>query len=204
MQITTGLRRLLSNPLIYSVFQYMMGAKKGWTYLADAHIRANNGDYILDIGCGPADIVGYLPKVNYWGFDISEAYILKAKSVYGDKANFKCKYLTIEDIQSLPEFDIVVATGVLHHMDDDVAIEFLDLAFSALKPGGRLVTVDPCYVNGQNPIARFLISKDRGQNVRSEAAYAELVSQVFKRNQLKIKHKAFVPYTHCYIECTKR
>ena len=156
-----------------------MGAKQGWTYLANTHIRVQTGDNVLDVGCGPADIVSYLPNVNYWGFDISEAYIANADKKYGDKAKFKCKYLTNSDLESLPSFDVVIATGVLHHMDDDTAIDFLNLALKALKAGGRLVTVDPCFTPNQNPIARFLISKDRGQHVRTEAEYAKLVGTDF-------------------------
>jgi SAM-dependent methyltransferase len=203
MQITTGFRGILSHPLIYSSFQYLMGAKQGWTYFANFHIRAQKGDNILDVGCGPGDILNFLPKVNYWGFDISKTYILKAKHKYGNIANFECKYLTSHDLESLPKFDLVIATGVLHHMDDDMVIDFLKLAFKALKVSGRLVTVDPCFVSNQNPIARFIISKDRGQNVRTKEEYVKLITQVFEKVEMNIKHKIFIPYTHCYIESTR-
>lgn len=99
MQITTGIRSVFSTPLIYSTFQYVMGAKKGWSYLADTHIEAKIGDNILDIGCGLADVLEYLPKVNYWGFDI------------------------------------VIAAGLLHHLDDAESLALLSLAAIALKKG---------------------------------------------------------------------
>lgn len=203
MQITTGYRSILSHPLIYSAFQYVMGAEQGYLNFVKDYIRPFDGCVILDIGCGPGDIVSYLPEVNYWGFDISEAYILKAREKYGDKAKFECKYLTIKDLETLPKFDMVIATGVLHHMNDNVVLDFLKLAFSALKDGGRLITIDPCLTAKQNPIARFLISKDRGQNVRDEAGYRDLASQIFDDVKLDVKHKAWIPYTHCFIECTK-
>jgi SAM-dependent methyltransferase len=203
MQITTGLRSILSIPLVYSSFQYLMGAKKGWAYLANQHIRAKAGDNLLDIGCGPADILDYLPKVNYWGFDISEEYIASAKRKYGANALFQRKYLTNDDLDALPKFDVVIGTGVLHHMNDSEVLNFLNIAKKALKNGGRLVTVDPCYVSNQNVLARFLISKDRGQNVRTKEECFRLINQVFDQVDLQIKHKTFIPYTHCYIECTK-
>ena len=103
----------------------------------------------------------------------------------------------------MPKFDIVLAIGLLHHMDDEVAIAFLQLAYKALKPSGRLVTMDACWVNGQHPIAKFLIARDRGQNVRTEAGYMELVASVFSSVKINVRHKTWIPYTHCFIECTR-
>jgi SAM-dependent methyltransferase len=203
MQITTGIRSILSHPAVYSAFQYLMGAKKGWSLFVDHDVRPENGDVILDIGCGPADILEYLPKVDYWGFDISEKYIDKAKAKYGQYGKFYSKMLTIADIEQMPKFDLVMACGVLHHIDDRAAIDLLKLACAALKPGGRMVTIDPCFIPNQNPIARFLISKDRGQNVRDQAGYMRLAHDVFSKVDMSVKHKTWIPYTHCCMECTR-
>jgi len=159
---------------------------------------------VLDIGCGPADILEYLPAVNYWGFDISVAYIQHATSRFGAKGKFSCKMLTEEDLKELPAFDLVLALGLLHHLDDDAALALLNIAHNALKPGGRLVTIDPCLEAGQNPIARYLILKDRGQNVRTREGYAALVSTVFPEYRLEVRHSAWIPYTHCIMECTRK
>ncbi len=43
------------------------------------------------------------------------------------------------------------------------------LARAALRPGGRLVTADGCYLDGQSRIARLLLKMDRGRHVRTEA-----------------------------------
>ena len=203
MQITTGIRSVLSEPLVYSTLQNLMGAKQGYINFVKYQVKPTENCCILDIGCGPGDIVEYLPKVDYWGFDISEAYISQAKKKYGHIAKFECKYLTIEDLKLLPKFDVVIASGLLHHMDDDTVINFFKLAFEALKKGGRLVTIDPCYNVDQNFIARFLISKDRGQNVRDEIGYKNLASQTFNNIKVVVKHKLWIPYTHCFMECSK-
>lgn len=202
-QITTGLRAILSSPTVYSLFQYLMGAHRAWILFVKNDVRPKPGDNILDIGCGPADILSYLPDVNYWGFDISKVYIDKARAKYGSHGNFHCGILTLAGLDSLPKFDIVVASGVLHHLDDDVAKEFLALAHAALRPGGRLVTVDPCFAPGQNFIARFLISQDRGQCVRDRAGYDGLAENIFETRHVEVRHKAWIPYTHCYIEGTR-
>lgn len=202
-QITHGLRAILGHPLVYSTFQTLMGAKRGRTLLSTEFIRAQQGINVLDIGCGPAEILDYLPAVNYWGFDISESYIQQATVRYGTKGKFNCKILTQDDLQDLPRFDLVLAIGLLHHLDEEAATVLLNIAHNALKVGGRLVTVDPCFEEGQNPLARYLILKDRGQNVRTRDNYAKLISNVFTDYRLEVRHKAWIPYTHCYIECTR-
>lgn len=203
-QITSGLRTILSIPFVYSSFQILMGAKTIWSSLANDVIQAKSGMAILDIGCGPADILNYLPEgVNYYGFDISQDYIQTAQKKYGDKGHFICKLLQESDLSSLPKFDCVVLMGVFHHMDDIQAKKIAKLAHAALKEDGKLVSVDPCYTPEQNPIARFLISKDRGQNVRVESAYKAIVNRTFKHIDTKIIHRAWIPYTHCYMVCTK-
>lgn len=103
----------------------------------------------------------------------------------------------------MPAFDIVLLMGVLHHLDDQTAVDVLNLANKALKPGGRLLSFDPCFEPGQNPIARFLINHDRGQNVRSQQGYTKLAEQVFNSPKVIVRHQSWVPYTHCFMECTR-
>ena len=203
-QITSGLRTILSIPFVYSSFQILMGAKRIWESLAKDVMQAKPGMTILDIGCGPADILDYLPEgVEYYGFDISPEYIQTAQKKYGDKGHFICQLLQESDLKTLPKFDCVVLTGVFHHMDDIQAKKVAKLAHQALKDGGKLVSVDPCYTPEQNPIARFLISKDRGQNVRVGSAYKAVVNRTFKHISTQIVHRAWIPYTHFYMVCTK-
>jgi len=202
-QITTGFRSILSYPLVYTSFQYLMGAKKSWTHIAQNYIKAKQGDTFLDIGCGPADILDYIPRVDYWGFDISEEYIQKAKNKYAERGHFFAKYLDEAILHELPKFDIVLMCGVLHHMDDKTAKAIIKLAHHALKEGGRLVTIDPCFTQDQNWFARFLVENDRGQNVRVESAYKMLVGKTFKDLEVHVEHQTWIPYTHCYMVCRK-
>lgn len=203
-QITSGLRALLSAPRLYSGFQALMGARRFRSRFVSEFVRPSAGMNVLDIGCGPADILAHLDGVNYWGFDISRTYIARAQARFGDRGSFRCKVLSLEDLQALPSFDVVLAIGVLHHLDDEQALELLTTARRALKVGGRLLTVDPCFVPGQNPVARFIIEHDRGQNVRGEHAYEALMTRVFESPSVEVRDQAWVPYTHCYMEGTKR
>ncbi|MGS2716903.1 class I SAM-dependent methyltransferase [Eionea flava] len=203
VQITHGLRGILSNPLIYSVFQLIMGARKGRQQFTENYIKPLPSMKILDVGCGPADILAYLPDAEYYGFDISADYIEKARSNFANKGTFFCKIFDEGDLSYLPKFDVVLAMGLLHHLDDEEAVQLIKLAHKALNPGGRLLTIDPCLVSGQNPIARFLINKDRGQNVRNEEAYLHLVEEVFESSCIDVKHQRWIPYTNCFMTCTK-
>lgn len=203
-QITSGVYALLSSPRVYTAFQYVMGARAAWTHFVADYVRPFPGAALLDIGCGPADMLAYMPSdVDYWGVDISQAYIDRAVRRFGKRGHFLCKLLTADDLVMLPKFDVVTAVGVLHHLEDSEARQVLALAQQALKPGGRLVTIDPCLVKGQNPIARFLIRRDRGQNVRSRLGYTDLVPVGFAEARVEIRHKAWIPYTHCYMECRR-
>ena len=58
------------------------------------------------------------PMSDYWGYDISEAYIAQAKTRFGQRGQFNCKQLQFEDLAVLPKFDVVLALGLLHHLDD--------------------------------------------------------------------------------------
>lgn len=194
---------MLSAPSIYRAFQKIMGAHSARINLTEEFIRPFSGCAILDIGCGPADILEYFPDVDYWGFDISEAYIRQANIRHGQRGKFHLRELTSSDVEQMPSFDIVLALGLLHHLDDDGAVAVMRLAHKALKPGGRLITTDPCLELGQNPIARYLVKNDRGQHVRTKAEYEAIASVVFESPRVEVRHKSGIPYTHCYMECTR-
>jgi SAM-dependent methyltransferase len=169
------------------------------------YIRPKEGDKILDIGCGTADILAYLPSVEYVGLDMNEAYINYAKKRFGHKGIFLATKVDGKAINefSLYDFEIVLATGLLHHLDDDEALRLFELASSALKPGGRLITLDGCYVKGQSWLASLILSKDRGKYVRTKDKYLSLSSKVFTNIQVSIHYDLIrIPYTHIIMECT--
>jgi len=196
-------RPLLSRPAVYSAFQRLMGGRRARARFARDFIRARAGMTVLDLGCGPADILDHLHDVDYWGFDISAAYVERARARFGGRGRFHDHALAAAELDTLPSFDVVLALGLIHHLDDAEALAVIRLAHRALRPGGRLVTADPCLQPGQNPIARFLVSRDRGHNVRDEAAYAALARAVFPSLRAEVRDQAWIPYTHCFMECTR-
>lgn len=203
MQVTTGLRSILGHPSVYDLFQTMMGSDRIRRELVTEHIRPVEGMRLLDIGCGTARILDYLPPLTYHGFDLSQEYIDEASVRYLGRGTFRCSMVEEAMLQGEPSFDLVLAIGVLHHLDDEAVLKLLNLAKSALKEGGRLVTIDPCFDKDQNPIARFLVSKDRGQNVRYGGQYRELAFNVFDQVAGEVKHRSWIPYTHWIMEGTR-
>lgn len=202
-QITSGLRAILSFPKIYSAFQDMMGARSTRLEFVEDFVRPEPGSSVLDVGCGPAKILDYLPAVKYWGFDISAPYINQAKLRFDKKGHFYCKMLDSTDLDRLTKFDVVLALGMLHHLGDNQAAEVMRLAHQALKVGGRFLSLDPCLEKRQSRIARFLVLRDRGQNVRTADDYTRLAARVFSQVRGEVRHQAWIPYTRFMMECTR-
>ncbi len=199
-----NIKQVLELPSIYKFFRSFVGNNGNRQRYADTFIRAKNGMRVLDIGCGTGDILQFLPSVDYLGFDISADYIKSAKEKFGDRGNFFCSPVS-ESIEVLEaSFDIVLAHGVLHHLNDQEVSELFSVAFRALKPGGRLITFDGCFTENQSWLARFFVSKDRGQHVRYRSAYEALARTAFANTHVTIRHDLIrLPYTHIIMECTR-
>ena len=198
------MRFILSNPAIYRVFQRIIGRDgRMFVEIVDKYVRPRGDDRILDIGCGPADILKYLPNVDYVGLDISQQYIDSARKRFGNSGTFLVGKVSSNAIDEASSFDIALALGVLHHLDDGEAVQLFELAQSALKPEGRLVTVDGCYMDGQPRFVRYLLSKDRGQYVRTMEGYVALASKVFTNVKVTIRYDLYrIPFTHIVLECS--
>jgi SAM-dependent methyltransferase len=202
------LRRLysaLAVPLVYRICGYLMVPPAGRATLAREHIRAKDGQRLLDIGCGPADLFPHLPRVDYTGFDVNPAYIETATRNYGsERARFYCKRVSDETLAEHSEFDVVLGIAILHHLDDAESEHLFRLAWSALKPGGRLVTLDCALTPDQSRIARFLVSRDRGEHVREPRGYTSIAERVFPSVKATVREDLMrVPYTHVILECEK-
>lgn len=204
-QTTDGLRAVLSLPEVYSLFRWLVLDERRQREYVKEYLRPRSGQRVLDIGCGPADVLGCMPEgLEYEGFDLSEQYIEQARRRWGSRGTFRCARVDEATLERPGAYDLVLSHGVLHHLEDGDASALFRLARRALRPGGRLVTTDPCYVPGQSPAARYVISKDRGRNVRDAAGYVRIARGVFSEIEEHVRHDLLrIPYTHLVLVCTR-
>ncbi|HOI74688.1 MAG TPA: class I SAM-dependent methyltransferase [Syntrophales bacterium] len=136
-QLTSGWRSLLSLPKVYNLGVGLLGSKKANYEIVYGYIKPKLKMRILDIGCGPASILKYLPQyVEYYGIDIDQRYIDAAREKYGDRAYFYCMPLESIYNKELSGFDLVMGLGVLHHLDDVNASAFFSFAAAAINDRG--------------------------------------------------------------------
>jgi cyclopropane fatty-acyl-phospholipid synthase-like methyltransferase len=194
---------ILSSPWVYDTWQYLARGTRYAPLFVNEYIRAMQGNRVLDIGCGTGVLLDYLPPVEYYGFDMSAHYIAACRQRHGSKGTFLQRQLTSDTVEEYVDCDVVVATGVVHHLDDAEARNLFAVSKAALKPGGRLVTLDGCYESGQSRIAKLLLDGDRGKYVRTESGYREIAEKVFPKVSCTILHRMFrMPYTVIIMDCT--
>jgi len=202
-----GLYSLLFKPRFYEFIQNLLGPAKSTKRLIDDFIAPKQNSRILDVGCGPAAILKYIPEglhCEYVGVDNNPDYIAQAQATYGSKGTFVCQRVSDATLQHRDYFDIAVAIGVVHHLNDEEAKSLFLLASNALALGGSLITIDPVYTPAQGRVARYLVSRDRGLHVRSEDAYLALAQSHFSGVETTVLHDMLrIPYTHFVMKCVK-
>jgi len=197
------IRSVLALPQAYQLYWTLIGGAARSRILVQDHIRPKLGDRILEIGCGPGTIVPYLPQSEYVGFDANSHYIEKASKRF-PQAKFICETVSEYTLPQKSYFDIVLALGIVHHLDDRESVQLFRIAHEALRPGGKLVTLDGVWVEEQSRTERYLLAKDRGRFVRSEPEYVKLASEVFSQIKSNIRPRLLrIPYTHIILECVK-
>jgi SAM-dependent methyltransferase len=208
MQDNSGLKGILSSSYIYEQFQNLVGVKYARKWLAENYWKLRGGEKIVDIGCGSGSTLNNLPQdITYLGLDISEDYIAAARQRFDKRATFivaTAQQFREKPDSRLNDCDLIICNGVLHHLDDDDAICVLKLAKEILSPTGRLVCFEPTYLAHQGFLSIWLMSRDRGKNVRSEGEWKQLVASVFESFETNVATNLYrVPYIHIIIECRR-
>ena len=177
----SGWRKILSLGLFYKAVQFVFSEKNSKTFILENYINAIGPDCrILDIGCGPGNLLEFMPtSVNYVGFDVNENYISAAIRNNADRQNALFLLGNTKEMFESPELpdasvDVAIIHGVFHHVTDDIASEMIQLAQKKLKAGGKLLTLEPVWFEGQSRFRKWVMSKDRGKNIKTEASWKQL------------------------------
>jgi 2-polyprenyl-3-methyl-5-hydroxy-6-metoxy-1,4-benzoquinol methylase len=154
-------------------------------------------------------MLSYLPESigEYTGFDMNPLYIECARNRWRNRVNCRFFCQNVEDAALLERgaYDIILAFGIVHHLNDNEATHLFNFAYHTLKLNGALITYDNVYVENQHWFAKWFISRDRGRAVRTVEGYTRLAEQYFADVEGDVLHDALrIPYTIFIMRCVKR
>lgn len=189
-------RTVLSVPWAFELYQRLVGAPECHRRFVECYVRPGATDRVVDLGCGTGVTLDHLPRgVSYVGVDISQEYIDFARARLGTRGTFVCSDVVHAELSAFAPFDVAVSFGVLHHLDNPSAAAMIELATRVVRPGGYVVTLDPCYAEGQSRIAKFLIDHDRGRHVRDADEYRRLFERYGQVETIVASDMLSIPYT---------
>ena len=106
--------------------------------------RPHLGDRCLEIGSGHGDLAERLaPGREFVVSDLSESCLTVLKQRFADAPNVGVQVFDVMDVEHEAEFDTIIMTNVLEHIEDD--LEAITKLRRALRPGGRLVVYVPAF-----------------------------------------------------------
>ena len=116
---------------------------------ADVTAHAREGDQVVELGCGPGDVLAALaaerPDVWFIGVDVDGAMIAHANEAHA-AGNVAFRAVDIADTPIAERARVVFGIDVLHHVH---ALDRFALSVARiLVPGGIWTVIEP---NGRNP-----------------------------------------------------
>jgi len=194
--------RRVERPQSYDRLQRAVGSRRLWQVFCAEYLQPRPAMRILDLGCGTAEVLAFLPQVDYLGVDLHPPYVQAAAARFGDRARSGDRArFRLADASTLEgeaeRFDAVLLLGLLHHLDDLQAARAVAAAAALLAPGGRVLTLDGCRTEGQSRLSRALLRVDRGAHVRDRAGYLALLEPRLHVQRAELRKDLIrLPYTY--------
>lgn len=195
-------KRLTSNKKFYSITRRSRNFINNWL------LARCRGKKILDYGCGNGEISIFLAKngAKVIGIDISNISIENAKKKAIEEGVEKNTSFFVMDAEKLEfkenSFDIIVCSGVLHHLDIQRA--YSELA-RTLKPDGEIICNEPLIHNPifqlYRKITPHLRTKWEIEHILSKSEI-KLAGNYFEKIEIKFFHLTTllaVPFRNSFI-----
>jgi SAM-dependent methyltransferase len=119
-----------------------------WSDLVSAVMHfaepANERLRVLELGCGAGSNIPLFDSLDadYFGIDGSDAIIKKLKQAFPEKSHQLQVCDFTKELYFDGPFDLIIDRGSLTHNSDADIRNSVDLAFSSLHQGGRLIAID--------------------------------------------------------------
>jgi len=198
-----ALEKILNNGYLYNIFGRLIGRKNSAGRTGFYNLPKIEGRKlrVLDIGCGPGSNSQLFIGTEYYGFDFNKQNITMANEKYKNYPNmhFVCAdvndYFNAQNLKHNDYFDLVYMTGVMHHLTDDELRKCLSSVKNLLRTPslemaedivGELRTQDGVFLPQNSAWSNFLLKRDRGKFVRTEADYLALLKPYFPKIETKI------------------
>jgi SAM-dependent methyltransferase len=196
-QRISGAYRLITIPSIYKKLMFSLGANSGIMRYVDEALQPKVGMKILDVGCGPATVLSYLPAVDYTGIDLNEKHIAYARQRYGDRGRFIVGSAADDLKQEEQTFDLINVSALLHHLADNEAVSLFTSLKRLLKADGRIVTIDNVWLPNQRAMVKLINKLDSGTDIRTPEGYLRLLSGLGFDVQTRVFNNLLrIPYDH--------
>jgi len=187
LQPINVVHRILENPTLYNCMQTAVGGYELNKKLVGIALRdtKNQGNWVLDLGCGPKPPSYEMFKTSgkgYIGIEFDDKYaksaeeFIQSSDVILKQSVASSWHLPIKEDKPI----IVIAAGLFHHIDDET-LQRLSQEFLTKTPkGSSLFAYDPVITNRTSKMGKWLANNDRGKYLRK----SDDISGFFEKNAI--------------------
>jgi len=175
--LLTLAHKIASHPWVYDQIQNAVGVSRVYAKLAPHLRNAPENALVLDVGGGTGSLKSYCsPEHRYVCLDIEwkrlerfRGKFPQGQAIWGDATGMPIATSSV---------DTAICMFISHHLNDDLLLTMLSEVERTLRPGGRLILVDPV-LDDQRVAGRMLWKLDRGSFPRTASVLKRIMEQRF-------------------------